>query len=107
MGGDTVALVKVAEVHEIPEGMVKRVVVRRVPIAIFNCDGQYYAIDDTCSHAEASLSEGRVLHGCKVTCPLHGAQFDIRTGEALTFPAVTPVETYRVTVEGDAIMLEV
>ena len=101
------ALVKVAETHEIPEGKAKRVLVKRQPIAIFHCDGAYFAIADTCSHAEASLAEGQLMSGCKVACPLHGAQFDIRTGQALTFPAVSPVEAYKVTVDGTAIMLEV
>lgn len=100
------ALVKVAEVGEIPEGRCKRVLVKRHPIAIFHVDGGFYAIDDTCSHAEASLSEGQIM-GCQVACPLHGARFDIKTGEALTFPAVTPVETYKVVIEGSTIMLEV
>jgi len=102
-----VGQVKVAQTHEIPAGQVKRVLIKRQPIAIFNCGGTYYAIGDTCSHAEASLAEGQILGGCKVSCPLHGAQFDIKTGEALTFPAVSPVPTYRVTVDGTAIMLEV
>lgn len=101
------ALVKVAETHEIPDGGVRRVLYKRHPIAVFNCGGEYYAIDDTCSHAEASLAEGKRLDGCKVACPLHGAQFDIKTGAALTFPAVAPVETYKVTLDGTAIMLEV
>lgn len=101
------ALVKVAEMDEIPEGKAKRVLVRRHPIAIFHCDGQYYAMDDTCTHADASLSEGELRDGCKVACPLHGALFDCKTGEALTLPAVTPVETYKVVVEGAAIMVEV
>ncbi len=101
------ALVKVAEVNEIPDGKCKRVLIKRHPITVFNCGGEYYAIDDTCTHADASLAEGEILDGCKVTCPLHGAQFDIRTGEALTFPAVTPVETYKVVVEGTDILVEV
>lgn len=101
------ALVKVADTDEIPVGKVKRVLVKREPIAIFNCGGEYFAIGDTCTHAEASLAEGEILEGCKVACPLHGAQFDIRTGEALTFPAVSPVDTYKVTVDGDTIMVEV
>lgn len=100
------ALVKVAEVHEIPEGRCKRVLVKRHPIAVFHVEGAFYAIDDTCSHADASLSEGEIV-GCQVACPLHGARFDIKTGEALTLPAVTPVETFKVVIEGSAIMLEV
>ena len=102
------ALVKVAETHEIPEGKSKRVLIKRQPIAIFNCEGTYYAIDDTCSHADASLAEGEVLRDkCQVACPLHGARFDIKTGQALSLPAVSPVETYKVTVDGTAIMVEV
>ncbi|MFZ5816558.1 MAG: bifunctional 3-phenylpropionate/cinnamic acid dioxygenase ferredoxin subunit [Bacillota bacterium] len=100
------ALVKVAEVHEIPAGSAKRVLVKRQKIALFHVDGGFYAIGDTCSHAEASLSEGQIM-GCQVACPLHGARFDIKTGEALTFPAVTPVETYRVVIEGSDILVEV
>ncbi|HYF77711.1 MAG TPA: bifunctional 3-phenylpropionate/cinnamic acid dioxygenase ferredoxin subunit [Symbiobacteriaceae bacterium] len=102
------ALVKVADVHDIPEGRGKRVLVKRRPIAVFNCAGTYFAIDDACSHADASLAEGEFLHdSCQVACPLHGARFDIKTGEALSLPAVTPVETYKVTIEGTAIMVEV
>ncbi len=101
------AIVKVAELSEIPNGGCKRVIVKRQKITVFNCDGEFFAIDDTCTHADASLAEGQRLEGCRVSCPLHGAQFDIRTGEALTFPAVVPVQTYKVTVEGDSIMLEV
>jgi 3-phenylpropionate/trans-cinnamate dioxygenase ferredoxin component len=102
------ALVKVAELGEIPDGKCKRVLVKRHPISVFNCDGTFYAIDDTCTHADASLAEGQVLReSCQVACPLHGARFDIKTGEALSLPAVTPVERYKVTVDGTAILLEV
>ncbi|HEY3368360.1 MAG TPA: bifunctional 3-phenylpropionate/cinnamic acid dioxygenase ferredoxin subunit [Symbiobacteriaceae bacterium] len=102
-----VAKVKVAEISDIPEGTAKRVLVKRHPIALYHIAGKFYATDDTCSHAEASLAEGTLQDGCKVACPLHGAQFDVRTGAALTMPAVTPVETYRVSVEGTAIFVEV
>lgn len=102
------ALVKVAETTDIPDGKSKRVLIKRRPIAIFNCGGTYYALDDTCSHADASLAEGEFLAGqCQVACPLHGARFDIRSGDALSMPAVTPVGTYKVTVDGTAIMVEV
>ena len=62
-------------------------------IALFNCEGKFFAIDDMCSHAEASLSEGEV-YDCKVECPLHGAEFDLKTGEAVTLPATKSVNTY-------------
>ncbi len=100
------ALVKVAELGEIPPGGCKRVLVKRHPIAIFHLDDGFYAIDDTCTHAEASLCEGQLM-GDQVACPLHGARFDIRTGKALTLPAVTPVETYQVVVQGNDILVEV
>jgi len=100
------ALVKVAELGEIPPGRCKRVLVKRRPIAIFHLEDGFYAIGDTCTHAEASLCEGQLM-GDQVACPLHGARFDIRTGKALTLPAVTPVETYPVVVQGNAILVEV
>jgi 3-phenylpropionate/trans-cinnamate dioxygenase ferredoxin subunit len=107
-GPDIMAVVKVGELSEIPEGKAKRILVKRHPIAVFNCGGQFYAIDDTCTHADASLAEGNFLHDqCQVACPLHGARFDIKSGEALSLPAVTPVETYKVTVEGTTIFVEV
>jgi 3-phenylpropionate/trans-cinnamate dioxygenase ferredoxin subunit len=74
-------------------------------IALFNYGGEYYALDDMCSHAEASLSEGDV-YDCKVECPLHGAEFDLKTGDAVTLPATKPVNKYKVDVEDDYIFLE-
>ena len=74
-------------------------------IALFNHEGEYYALDDMCSHAEASLSEGDV-YDCKVECPLHGAEFDLKTGDAVTLPATKPVNKYKVNVEDDYIFLE-
>ncbi|MFZ5518189.1 MAG: non-heme iron oxygenase ferredoxin subunit [Candidatus Zhuqueibacterota bacterium] len=62
-------------------------------IALFKLDDGIFAIDDECSHANASLSEGWIEEG-QVECPQHGARFDIRTGKNLRFPAVTPVAAY-------------
>jgi 3-phenylpropionate/trans-cinnamate dioxygenase ferredoxin component len=75
-------------------------------IAVFNVEGTLFAISDTCTHAEASLSEGRV-DGETVECPLHGACFDLRTGEALTPPAIEPVQTFRVLAQEDDIYVEI
>ncbi len=96
--------VRVATVGEIEPGRAKRVEVGEEAIAVFNLDGAYYAIGDTCSHEEASLSEGDVFGDC-VECPLHGAEFDITTGKNLTLPAVSPVPSYPVKLEGDAILV--
>ncbi|HEX5504303.1 MAG TPA: non-heme iron oxygenase ferredoxin subunit, partial [Thermomicrobiales bacterium] len=87
--------VKVAGVGEIAPGTALLVEVGDEPIAVFNLDGEFYAICDTCSHEEASLSEGDIF-GDVVECPLHGSQFDIRTGKVLTLPAVLPVASYEV-----------
>jgi 3-phenylpropionate/trans-cinnamate dioxygenase ferredoxin subunit len=96
--------VKVAKVGEIAPGKAIRIEIDDEPVAIFNVDGDLYAIGDTCSHEEASLSEGDVYGTC-VECPLHGAEFDLKTGHPRTLPAVVPVPTYAVMVEGDDVLL--
>ena len=96
--------VKVASIGEIPPGKALRVEVGDEPIAIFNVDGEFYAIGDTCSHEEASLSEGDVFGTC-VECPLHGAEFDLKTGRPRTLPAVVPVPTYAIKVEGEDVLV--
>ena len=99
-------LIKVAEVSDIPDHGVKKVSVEGVDIAIFKLDGNFYATGDTCTHEQASLSEGEV-DGDNIICARHGATFNIKTGEVLALPAVVPLTTYRIKVEGDNIMLEV
>lgn len=68
------------------------------PLAVFNLDGEYFVCDDTCSHGQASLSEGTV-EGDRIECPWHNGQFCIRTGAALTAPAVAPIAVYPVTLK--------
>ena len=98
--------VKVLKLSEIVENTSKLVEVGDKKIAVFNVGGKIYAIDDTCSHAEASLSEGEVFD-CLVECPLHGAEFDLKTGEATTLPATKPVITYKTDVDDEYLYLEV
>lgn len=74
------------------------------PVAVFRDDGRYYVLADTCPHAQASLSEGWV-EGGEVECPLHGARFCLRTGEALSLPATTPATAYRVEVAAGRVWL--
>ena len=97
--------VKVARVADVPPGQGRYVDVGGRPIAVFNCGGTFYAVDDTCTHAEASLSEGYV-EGTTVECPLHGARFDLRTGAAVWSPAFRPVATYAVRVDSDDVLLD-
>ena len=74
-------------------------------ICVTRVGNEVFAIDDTCSHSDASLSEGEVTD-FKIECWLHGAEFDLRTGEALTPPAVAPVKIYSVIVDGDSVTVE-
>lgn len=100
------ALVTVANTSEIAPGQAKAVDVNGVPVAVFNVGGTYYAIEDTCSHVGGPLSEG-AIEGTAVTCPWHGAQFDLASGTVLAPPAATGVKSYQVRVEGNEIKLEV
>ena len=75
-------------------------------IALFHIDEEYYAIDDECSHAGGSLSEGDVS-GQTVMCPLHGAEFDIKSGQAVSEPAEEGVRSYKVIIHGDNIKIEI
>ena len=89
----------IAPVADIPAGHAARVEIDGVPIAIFNVNGAFHAVDDTCSHAEAYLSEGELdPAGCAVECPLHGSTFDLTTGEPLSLPAVEPVRVHQVAI---------
>src|SRR3989338_4719981 len=96
--------IEVAKVSDIALGTAKQVEVDGEVIAIFNIDGEFFAINDCCTHAQASLSEG-TIEGKTVACPWHGAQFDLKTGKNLTMPAPVPVQTYTLKIEGDAIKI--
>jgi len=73
-------------------------------IGVYNLGGEYYAIEDRCSHDDGPLAEGDFEPDEGVAiCPRHGARFDVRTGRALTLPAYLPVDTFEVRVEGDLI----
>ena len=91
--------VTVGAATDIPHGHAALVDVDGTPVAVFNVDGEFYAVDDTCSHAEASLSEGELdPERCSIECPMHGSCFDLRTGEALSLPAYDPIRVHRVEV---------
>lgn len=94
--------VTVAHVGEIPEGGVKIVRLDDQPVAVFLVGGDYYVIDDVCTHDGGPVAEGP-LDGYTVECPRHGARFDIRSGAALCLPATAPVPTYAVKIDGDQI----
>lgn len=100
--------VKVCKTSEVPPDGMTAVEVSGKKVLIANVQDSFYALDDTCSHAEASLSEGYLdVDECTVECPLHSAVFALASGEALEPPAEEDVARYPVTVEGDDIYVEV
>jgi 3-phenylpropionate/trans-cinnamate dioxygenase ferredoxin component len=101
-------LVEFAKVTDIPVGEARRYVVDHIEVAVANLgDGEFLAVDDICSHAEASLSEGEVdVDDETIECPRHGSVFDLRSGSPRALPATLPVVTFPVKVEGDSLLIE-
>jgi nitrite reductase/ring-hydroxylating ferredoxin subunit len=95
--------VKVARRDEIAAGNGMTVDVSGTPVAIFNVDGKYCATHNTCLHRQGPLGEGE-LDGNTVTCPWHGWQYDVTTGQCLTAPG-QKVQTFEVKVEGDDLLV--
>lgn len=95
----------ICKVSEVPPGSSKRVeLADAAPVAVFNLDGSFYVIDDTCTHGKASLADG-YLEGEEVECPFHGGRFCVKTGEARSFPATEAVKSYPVQVVGDDVCI--
>ncbi len=97
--------VKAASTDEVAPGQARLVNVKGREIVLFNIEGAFFALANACTHEEGPLAEGEVL-GHEVTCPWHGAKFDIRTGEALGPPAYEAVTRYNVRITGTDIEIE-
>lgn len=97
---------RVASKKDLPPGKGMAVQVGTERVALFNVDGTFYAIGDTCTHRGGPLSDG-VLDGTLVTCPWHGAEFDVCTGKNVGPPAPREVPSFKVRVQGDDIEIEV
>ena len=97
--------VDVARVEDLPPGDRRAVDVEDVMIIVFNLDGDYYAIEDVCTHDYSSLDDGE-LDGQQIICPRHGARFDVKTGEALTAPAYEAIPTFPVRVENGTVQVK-
>jgi len=95
-----VSMVDVCALHDIPVDGALAVQVGDRSVALARCEGSVYAILDVCSHADVALSEGDV-EDCSIECWLHGSRFDLRTGEALSLPATSPVPVFAVELNGD------
>jgi 3-phenylpropionate/trans-cinnamate dioxygenase ferredoxin subunit len=97
--------VRACALSELPTEGAIRVVLDGIPICVARSEGEVFAINDVCSHADVSLSEGEVEDGT-VECWLHGSTFDLRTGKPTCLPAVKPVATYPVVIEGDDVIIK-
>lgn len=97
--------VKVAKVDDVPAGTRIYYEFEEETVIVFNINGTFYCIADICTHDGGPLEDGKV-EGFDVVCPRHGGKFDVRNGKATCFPAVAPVPSYAVKVEGEDIWVE-
>ncbi len=101
------AKVMVGKASDIAEGKMTHVTAGGKEILIANIEGRYYATGNTCTHAGAELHEGE-LNGSELTCPWHGAKWDVRSGSLLWFPQkLREIGHYKVTIENDTVYVEV
>jgi 3-phenylpropionate/trans-cinnamate dioxygenase ferredoxin subunit len=97
---------QVATIAEVPPGGRKSVIVDDVPALLLRIGDDFYCIEDVCTHDGQPLTEGP-LDGRAITCPRHGAQFDVSTGEALCMPATEPVRTFPVEVRDGTVFVRI
>jgi len=98
--------VRICSKSEIPPEQGKSFKVGGLELAVFHTEEGFFAVCSKCTHEEENLSEGW-LEGHVVECPKHGAQFDLKTGEALSLPASDPIDVYEVKLEGDDVMVAI
>ena len=99
--------IRLCALADLPDGMVMQVECDGTPVALARIGDRVFAIGDTCSHAEVSLSEGEIdLEECALECWRHGSLFSLETGEALTMPAVRPVPVYSVRIDGADVVMD-
>ncbi|HZR42644.1 MAG TPA: non-heme iron oxygenase ferredoxin subunit [Ktedonobacteraceae bacterium] len=98
--------VKVADLNELEEGCLYPIEVDGEPICLTMIDGTIYAFTDNCTHISGPLNEGE-LEGCIITCPWHGARFDVCTGKVVRGPARQDLFTYPVKIEGRSVLISV
>lgn len=96
--------IDIASAQELPGGERLFIEIDNQPIVVFNIAGQFFAIGDVCSHDNGPVGEGD-LEGEEVICPRHGARFDLRSGKALSLPAVEDIPAYPVQVQEGRILI--
>jgi len=98
--------IEIANINDVRSGELKVFDVNGESIILINLDGEFFAYKNQCSHMELELSDAEI-EGEILTCPWHGAQFNIRTGDVVRLPASEPLEKYEVKVEGDKIFIKI
>lgn len=101
--GQPVFLMKKADLEP---GCVRKVEVGGCPIAVYNVDGTFYATQDGCTHATASLSEGEIVDGDLIACPVHDGTFHIPSGQPMGFPCEIALRTFKVIEQGDEVLAD-
>ena len=96
--------IRIAAADDLQDDEVRAVTVGSARIALYRSDGEFFATDNRCTHAEAQMSDGYLEDGC-IECPLHQARFDIRTGAALCAPATEPLRTHAVRRDGNDVYI--
>lgn len=98
--------VRLCETHEVMEGQPVRVEIDGFPpLAVYQVGERYFVTDDTCTHSEASLSEGE-QEGATIICPIHEGVFDLESGEAVGFPCTIPLKTYEAVARDGGVWIE-
>lgn len=98
--------VKLAQVSDIPTNEVRSYKYDEKQIAIYNCNGSFYATANVCTHDYAELHEGFFdTDDCSIECPLHGARFNVETGAVLALPAYAPLQVYPIQIDGNDILV--
>ena len=95
----------VAKTTDIPDPGKQLVEVDERLVVLFHVGGKFYCLDDVCTHDDGPLSEG-AMEDCTISCPRHGAKFDIRDGRALTMPAVRATASHEVKIQGDQVFVK-
>lgn len=98
--------VKVADLAELEPDTPKRVSANGTAAVLVKIADEVFAVSNLCTHEDEQL-EGGFVEECSIECPRHGAQFDLKTGEALTLPAVKPLQTFPVQIDGSAVLISV
>ncbi len=102
------AEIEVAPVDELPPGTMRLVPAGEITVGVYNCGGNYHAIEDRCSHDDGPLCEGEwEPELCMVVCPRHGSRFDLETGIPMSLPAFAPVRIFPVSVREGMVVVEV